>query len=56
MIDALGKRYGQRPSDLIGGLSDVQAVSVDLAAMAEGVREEARAQRMAEQRARAKRG
>lgn len=36
MLDALGARYGQRPSAFVSGLSTFQALTIDIAAASEG--------------------
>ena len=56
MLDTLAKRYGRRPSEFVGELTELQAISVDMAALAQGVQAERRAQAEAERRARNNRG
>jgi hypothetical protein len=42
-LDAMGARYGQRPSAFVSGLSRFQALTVDLAAANEGWKHELKA-------------
>jgi len=53
-LDALGRRYGRPPSEWIdpGDWTDVQRLSVDLAAHNAGIRAENEAARKAQQRGR----
>ena len=52
LLDALGRRYGARPSSFVAGFGEFEALAIDIAAATAGAGAEEAAKRLARERGR----